>query len=138
MLLVPPKLQQGDNLRIIAPSTSLSIIGEKQIQYAKNKLEEIGLNISLGDNVYELNRFKSSSIESRISDLHSAFIDQTVNGVLSVIGGWNSNQLLSHINYDLIKNNPKIFCGYSDISALSNAIYTKTGLITYSGPRARI
>ncbi|MDO8444395.1 MAG: LD-carboxypeptidase, partial [bacterium] len=50
------------------------------------------------------------------------------------IGGYNSNQLLRHIDWDLIKKNPKVFCGYSDITALNNAIYTNTGLVTYSGP----
>ncbi len=134
MSIFPPKLHQGDNIRIIAPARSLSMIGKQLIQYATKKLEEIGLKVSFGENVYESDQFISSSIESRISDLHSAFLDDTVKGILSVIGGFNSNQLLTHIDYDLIKNNPKIFCGYSDITALNNAIYAKTGLITYSGP----
>ena len=134
MHVIPPKLQKGDNIRIIAPARSLSMIGEQQIQYSTIKLEEIGLNVSLSENVYESDHFISSSVKSRISDIHSAFEDQTVKAILTVIGGFNSNQLLCHLDYDLIKNNPKIFCGYSDITALSNAIYTKTGLITYSGP----
>lgn len=53
---------------------------------------------------------------------------------MTVIGGFNSNQLLRYLDYELIRRNPKLFCGYSDITALSNAIYAKTGLITYSGP----
>ena len=54
--------------------------------------------------------------------------------IITVNGGFNSNQLLRYLDYDLIKANPKIFCGYSDITALSNAIYAKNGMITYSGP----
>jgi len=76
----------------------------------------------------------SSSIESRIEDLHEAFADKNVKAIFTVIGGFNSNQLLSHIDYELIKNNPKILCGFSDITALTNAIYAKTGVTTYSGP----
>lgn len=76
----------------------------------------------------------SSSIKSRIEDLHEAFANPNVDGILTVIGGYNSNQLLKYIDYDLIKNNPKILCGFSDITAVANAITTKTGMITYSGP----
>ena len=57
-----------------------------------------------------------------------------VKAILSVIGGANSNQLLKHLDYDLIRGNPKILCGLSDITALTNAIYHRTGLVTYSGP----
>jgi muramoyltetrapeptide carboxypeptidase LdcA involved in peptidoglycan recycling len=76
----------------------------------------------------------SSAIESRIEDLHEAFADKNVKAIFTVIGGFNSNQLLSHIDYELIKNNPKILCGFSDITALTNAIYAKTGVTMYSGP----
>src|SRR5689334_22146988 len=62
------------------------------------------------------------------------FADPDVAGILTVIGGFNSNQLLPHLDWDLIAANPKIFCGYSDITAVQNAILARTGLITYSGP----
>ncbi len=78
--------------------------------------------------------FGQSSIESRIEDLHGAFADQEVKAIFSVIGGFNSNQLLQYIDWNIIQNNPKIFCGYSDITALNNAIFVKTGLVNYSGP----
>jgi muramoyltetrapeptide carboxypeptidase LdcA involved in peptidoglycan recycling len=76
---------------------------------------------------------QSSSVESRLHDLHEAFADQSIKAILSVLGGYNSNQLLDSIDYELIKLNPKIFCGFSDITALGNAIHHKTGLVTYSG-----
>ncbi|OLS26566.1 MAG: Microcin C7 self-immunity protein MccF [Candidatus Heimdallarchaeota archaeon LC_3] len=78
--------------------------------------------------------FYSCKIKSRVADLHSAFVDPNVKGILTVIGGFYSNQLLRYIDYNIIKENPKIICGYSDITALNNAIYTKTGLMTYIGP----
>lgn len=78
--------------------------------------------------------FFSTSIEHRVADLHDAFRDSNVKAILAVLGGYNSNQLLKYLDYELIKNNPKIICGYSDITALTLAIYRKTGLITYSGP----
>jgi muramoyltetrapeptide carboxypeptidase len=133
MKLFPDKLTSGNEVRIIAPSCSLKIVSQENINYAIAALEKLGLKVTLGKHVNEINIFNSSSIESRVEDLHAAFSDKNVKAILSVIGGSNANQLLKYIDYDLIKQNPKIFCGYSDITALQNAIYRKTGLVTYSG-----
>lgn len=134
-MIIPPKLKKGDTVRVIAPARSL---GMSWIQAVKEKaiksFELIGLKLTFGKHVNEVDEFDSSSIESRIEDLHDAFKDKNVKLVITVIGGFNSNQLLKYIDYDLIKNNPKILCGYSDITALANAIYAKSGLVTYSGP----
>lgn len=94
----------------------------------------LGLRLTYGDHVDERDTFDSSPIESRVADLHSAFADATVQGVLTVIGGFNSNELLPQLDWDLIAANPKVFCGFSDITALQNAILARTGLVTYSGP----
>ncbi|HRH93285.1 MAG TPA: LD-carboxypeptidase, partial [Candidatus Peribacteria bacterium] len=77
---------------------------------------------------------ESASIAHRLADLHDAFRDPSIQALICIRGGWNVNQLLDDIDYGLIKRNPKILCGYSDITALGNAIYAKTGLVTYSGP----
>ena len=66
--------------------------------------------------------------------MHEAFLDSSVDAVLATIGGFNCNELLPYLDYDLIAQNPKIFCGYSDTTALLNAIYAKTGMQTYMGP----
>lgn len=81
-----------------------------------------------------MDEFSSSSVSSRISDLHEAFLNKKVTCILAAAGGFNSNQLLRHIDWQIIAKNPKIFCGYSDITTLLTAIFTKTGLITYSSP----
>ena len=132
--IIPPKLKKGDSVRIIAPSRSLSIIGQEIRQLANKRFEEMGLKLTFGKHLEESDDFASSSIQSRIDDLHEAFADKNVKAIITVIGGFNSNQLLRYIDWDLVKNNPKIFCGYSDITALNNSIFAKTGLITYSGP----
>lgn len=98
------------------------------------RFAELGLTLSFGDHVDEDDRFRSSSIESRVADLHAAFADPRVHGILTVIGGFNSNELLPYLDWDLIGSHPKVFCGYSDITALSNAILARSGLVTYSGP----
>lgn len=128
------KLQAGDEIRIIAPARSLDIVAEQNRTIAEKRLKEMGLKVTYGKHVYECDDFNSSSILSRIQDLHEAFRDKEVKGILTVIGGFNSNQLLRFIDYKLIQDNPKILCGYSDITALLNAIYTRSGLVTYYGP----
>ncbi len=133
--IFPEKLKSGDTVRVITPARSLSMswISDELKHEAKIKFQKLGLNLTFAEHVNEIDEFNSSSIESRISDLHEAFRDKSVKLVITVIGGFNSNQLLRYLDYELIKSNPKIVCGYSDITALTNAIYAKTGLVTYSG-----
>ncbi|MBT2287917.1 LD-carboxypeptidase [Paenibacillus albidus] len=128
------KLQTGDEIRIVSPSRSLSMISEENRALAVERLEQMGFKVSFGQNVSESDEFISSSIASRVEDLHDAFRDPQVKGILTTIGGFNANQLLRHLDYSIIAANPKRLCGYSDITALSNAIYAKSGLITYTGP----
>lgn len=131
--VIPTKLQAGDEIRVVAPSLSLSIIARENREIADRRLAKMGYKVTFGRHAEEMDEFGSSSIESRVEDLHEAFADPKVKGILAVIGGYNCNQLLRDLDYDLIKANPKIFCGYSDTTALGNAILAKTGLVTYSG-----
>lgn len=137
--IYPQKLQAGDEVRVIAPAKSFKpSFNEEKKLLAVKRLEAIGLKVSFGKYVSEVNEFESTTIEHRIEDLHDAFADKNVKAILTVLGGSTSNQLLKYIEYDLVKNNPKILCGLSDITALANAIYCKTGLVTYSGPHFTI
>jgi len=130
----PKKIKAGDNIRIIAPSLSLSAIDKKRQSTALQRLTQLGLTVSFGKHVFEIDEFDSSSIQSRIADLHEAFLDPSVQAIMPAIGGFNSIQLLMHIDWEIIKSHPKVFCGFSDVSTLHNAIYSQTGLVTYSGP----
>lgn len=131
----PSRLEVGDEIRVIAPSKSLDIIAHEIRQNAMHCLEhELGLRISFSHHANESDVFASSSIDARVRDLHDAFSDKHVKAILTVIGGYNCNQLLDHLDYQLIKSNPKILCGYSDITALSCAINKMASLVTFSGP----
>ncbi|MGM0899797.1 MAG: S66 peptidase family protein [Bacillota bacterium] len=132
--MIPQRLKPGDEIRIIAPSTSMALVKGKQIDIAMNRLSDLGFKITFGRHCENHDEFFSSSVEERMIDLHEAITDQNVKAVLTATGGYNSNQLLKYIDYKLIAENPKIFCGYGDITSLLLAIYHKTGLITYSGP----
>ena len=133
-MIIPRKLRKGDEVRVIAPARSLSIIEKNQRNIAIKNLEKLGLKVTFSKHGEEKDEFLSSSIQSRVEDLRAAFEDKSVKGMLTVIGGFNSNQLLRYLDYTLIKKNPKILCGYSDITALQNAFLRKAGLVTYSGP----
>jgi muramoyltetrapeptide carboxypeptidase len=132
--MIPLKLRPGSSVRVIAPSRSLTIIGPETLAEADRKLAALGLKVSFGDHVGECDDFASSPVASRLADLHAAFADPGVDAILTVIGGFNSNQLLTGIDYAVVAAHPKPLCGFSDITVLSNALYARTGLVGYSGP----
>ena len=132
--MIPPKLKKGDEIRIIAPSGSLSRVRTDVLERALAYLDENGFKVTYSANCREMDQFSSSSVESRVADLHEAFADPDVKAVMACIGGFNVNQILPYIDYDLIRANPKILCGYSDITALLNAVYARTGMVTYHAP----
>jgi len=112
----------------------MAIILEKNRKISNERLASLGFNISFGKYVEECDYFSSSSIASRVSDFYDAFSDNSIDAVFLAIGGFNSNQLLRYIDWNIIKKHPKVFIGFSDITALQNAILAKTKLVTYSGP----
>lgn len=134
--IIPEKLKKGDKVMVIAPARGIKIIGKDARQIAKERLESLGLEVVFAPNTTDENwdYMGSSSIEKRVADIHTAFADKSVKAIMTIIGGANSNQLLKYLDYELIKNNPKIFCGFSDITALENAILAETGLVVYYGP----
>lgn len=132
--MLPARLMAGDEIRVIAPSRSMAVIKGEQRKIAEERFVQSGFKVTYGNNIFEHDEFFSNSVKARIEDLHDAFSDPKVKAIITVIDGYNANQLLRHIDYELIKKNPKVFCGYSDITALNLAILQKTGLITYSGP----
>lgn len=130
----PHKLKAGDKIAVVAPARSLSLISKETQEITHKRFADLDLSLTFGKHVNKIDDFSSSSIESRIEDLHVAFSNPDIKAIITVIGGFNSNQLLSYLNWHLIQNNPKILCGFSDITVLNNAIFAKTGLVTYSGP----
>jgi muramoyltetrapeptide carboxypeptidase LdcA involved in peptidoglycan recycling len=132
--IYPEKLKRGDEVRVVAPSGSMAKLSKEIRETADRRFSDLGLKLSFGKHVEEKDDPYSSSIGSRVQDMHDAFSDKNVKAVLTVIGGFNSNQILKYLDWELIRNNPKIFCGYSDITVLNNAIFQKTGLVNYYGP----
>ncbi len=136
MAIVAPKLKKGDTVMIIAPARGLKLLSSDCRELATKRLSEWGLNVKFANNTTDENfdKMGSSSPLKRAADINQAFADPSVKAVLTVIGGFNSNQVLPYIDYEKIRQNPKIFMGFSDITALHAAINAKTGLVTYYGP----
>jgi muramoyltetrapeptide carboxypeptidase len=132
--VITAKLKPGDGVRVVSPATSLGFIPEDQRRIARERWENLGLRCSFSANAEVRDRFESSPVEAPVSDLHEAFAAPGVKGMITTLGGYNSNGLLDHLDYDLIQANPKVLCGFSDITALATAIHARTGLVTYSGP----
>ena len=133
-MTVPPPLVAGSGVRVVAPSRSLQIIGQRERDIARARLEALGLRVSLAAHVNRKDAFASTSVAHRVRDLKDAFEDPSVHLLHTAIGGFNSNQLLRQLPYRSIERNPKALCGYSDITALQHAILAKTGLVSFSGP----
>lgn len=130
-MLQPNALQQGDTVMIIAPAGPPSIEG---ILTGKQILEQMGLSVITGQSVYEKHGYLAGNDAIRLQDLHESFANPAVKAVFCARGGYGSGRLLPHIHYELIQNNPKIFWGYSDITALHIAFAQYAKLITFHGP----
>lgn len=126
------KLNEGDKVAVIAPASAVS--SPDDIFKAKEILEYLKLKPIFGKNLLKGSGYKTRSVEERLEDLHWAFKNKEIKAVFCIRGGYGSSSLLDKIDFKIIKDNPKIFCGYSDITALHLAINKKTNLITFHGP----
>ena len=133
-LLRPKVLRPGDTVGLITPSTYVA--DPDRLVQARRTLEYFNLRPKQGKNVGIREGYLGGSITQRLADLHDMFRDPEVKAIFAVRGGYGSGQLLDRIDYDLIRRNPKIFLGYSDITAMHLAIQKRTGLVTFHGPVA--
>lgn len=133
-LINPEKLQKGDLISIVSPSAGLGELFPHRIRDGIKALERMGFRVNVEKNALKRRGWVSGTIEERVEDLHSAFSNPEVKCIMCSIGGDHSNQLLKYLDFDLIRKNPKIFIGYSDISVLHQAFYSKAHLRTFYGP----
>jgi muramoyltetrapeptide carboxypeptidase len=125
-------LKPGDTVAFITPSTYVS--DPDQLLLSQRLIEAQGLKVKYGRNVKKKSGYLGGTARERLDDLHEAFTDPEVKGVIALRGGYGAGQLLDGLDLDLIRRHPKVFAGYSDITALHLAIHQKTGLVTFHGP----
>lgn len=131
-LIKPKKLEKGDTISIIAPSGGVE--SDENLLRATAYLKSLGYNVKWGKNVLKTNKYLAGTDNERLEDLHNAFKDNGINAIIALRGGYGAIRLINKIDYNLIKQNPKIFAGYSDITGLSAMLLKHSGLITYSAP----
>lgn len=131
-MIVPDKLKKGDIIGVVAPSNP--IIGDniEEIKKAKEIIEADGFRVKFSKNLFSNTNIYSGTAKEKAEDINNMFADKDVKMIWCAKGGNNSNSTFEYLDFDIIKNNPKIICGYSDITSITNIITEKTGLVTFS------
>ena len=131
-LVKPKALALGDTVGLVLPATAAGTMDE--IAFAKDQLEAIGFKVILGKHVYDRWGYFAGHDRDRAADINAFFADDAVAGIVCYTDGWGSPRVLPHLDYDLIARKPKVLIGYSDITALINAVHQRSGLVTFHGP----
>ena len=131
--MLPKAIKPGDTIGVIAPS---DLIREKDLECinkSKKLFEDLGYKVKFGKNIGTNTLGYGATAKQRAEDINNMFDDKEVKAIIIARGGADSNCTFDYIDYDIIKNNPKIICGFSDSTSITNCIYTKTGLVTFNG-----
>jgi muramoyltetrapeptide carboxypeptidase len=131
MVIKPNRLKVGDTVGIIAPASPPE---REKLERGIRFLNEIGLNVKIGKNLEKKMGYLAGTDDERLEDFHTMFQDNDVKAVFCARGGYGTARFAARIDFHLIKTNPKIFWGYSDITFLHSAIHQNTGLVTFHGP----
>lgn len=130
-VILPPKIGPGARIGMIAPA---SYAGEIRTREAISNLESLGLEVVEGKYLWKENGFIAGTDGERVEDIHTMFRRKDIDGIWCVRGGYGTTRILEMLDYDLIRSHPKVFVGYSDITALHMAFYTQAGLVSFHGP----
>jgi muramoyltetrapeptide carboxypeptidase len=129
--LKPARLKPGDTVGLVNPASSLD---PEDVGFAKQELARLGLNVKVAPHVNDQYGYLGGRDADRATDVNVMFGDPAVKALIAMRGGWGCNRILPLLNYELIRNNPKIIIGYSDITSLLLGIYAKSQLVTFHGP----
>ena len=132
-MIIPEKLKIGDTIGVIAPSSPIIGDNVEELNQAKKIIENLGFKVKYSKNIFSNTNNYSATAKEKADDINEMFADKDVKMIWCAKGGNNSNSTFEYIDYDNIKKNPKIICGFSDITSLTNMITEKTGLVTFSG-----
>ena len=133
-IIKPKRLRKGDTVGVISPSACIPQTLRSECDRARAALEGLGLKVKMGTHAFDRHFYNAGTREARLEDFHTFWRDPEVKMIMMSQGGDTANHLLDGIDYEMIRRNPKIFAGFSDGTTLVNAIFAKTGLVTYHGP----
>ncbi|MEQ8525568.1 LD-carboxypeptidase [Gracilimonas sp.] len=128
----PKALKAGDTLGLVAPASPIyeSSVFDEML----TNLQGLGFKLKLGKYVRSQRGYLAGTDQQRADDLMNMFRDPEVDGIMCIRGGWGCNRILPFLDFDVFRNNPKAFCGFSDITSLHMAMFQKSDLITFHGP----
>lgn len=130
-ILKPKRLKTGDRVAVIAPSSCALL---ESVEEAKKRIEALGFEVILYPSTKAHHGHLAGEAAVRVQDIHDAFSDSSIDGIICLKGGSGSSRLLDKIDYSIIRSNPKVFVGYSDVTGLHSAFFRQTGLVTFHGP----
>jgi len=133
-IIKPPKLHPGDLVGILSPAGPVE---EAELEYGRYLLERSGFRVHLCEHVFDRRRYLAGEDRDRLADLNGMLLNPDIKAVFCARGGYGTLRILDRIRYDLLTSNPKILLGFSDITALLMAVFSRTGLITFHGPVLR-
>ncbi|MCI8384605.1 MAG: LD-carboxypeptidase [Clostridia bacterium] len=131
--MIPKKLELGDTIGVVAPSNPIVGDNIEELERAKEIVEKCGFKVKFSKHIFSNTLGYSSTAQEKAEDIMEMFQDKEVKMIWCAKGGENSNSTFDFLDYETIKLNPKIICGYSDINSITSMINAKTGLVTFYG-----
>lgn len=132
--MISNKLKKGDTIGVVSTSDPVEQERMMDIESSTKFFKDLGFNVKLGKYLNNNELGYGTTAKNKAEDLNEMFKDKEISAIFCACGGYNVNSVLDYLNYEEIKKNPKIICGYSDPTSLINAIYAQTGLVTFHGP----
>jgi muramoyltetrapeptide carboxypeptidase len=133
-IVKPRKLVAGDSVGLVSPASAA--FEDDSVNVAKEQLEALGFKVKAGAHAYDRHGYFAGPDRDRAADINRFFADKELAGIVCYTGGWGSPRVLPYLDFNVIAANPKVFIGYSDVTALLNTIHQRTGLVTFHGPVA--
>lgn len=109
------------------------VIDKEKLNFAINNLKSLGYKVKLSKNILDTNRYLAGNDKDKVEELEKFFLDPKIDIIMTARGGYGAIRLIDKIDYNILKNHPKIFTGFSDVTAFLLMIYKKTGMVTYHG-----
>ncbi len=132
--MLPYKLKKGDTIGVVSSSEPITEEREIDIESSTRFFKDLGLKVKLGKYLKDNELGYGATAQNKAKDFNEMFKDKEVKAIFCACGGYNVNAVFDYLDYEEIKKNPKIICGYSDPTSIINVIYSETGLVTFHGP----
>ncbi|MGV6819556.1 MAG: S66 peptidase family protein [Parvularcula sp.] len=134
-IIRPKRLASGQTIGLIAPASN--VFEDEETRFAIDVVRSLGFDVREGQHLHAKSQYLAGSDADRAADVNAMFADESVDAIFCLRGGYGTPRILPYLDYELIRQNPKVLLGYSDITALLNAISAKSRLVTFHGPIAK-